>query len=80
MRDIQNGCAVLVVEASQQIDDLGLRHWIECTVIGPVIFEPVGMLSSAESETRFCIKKKRFSMEQIVAVLKQTELGVPVAR
>jgi len=28
---------------------------------------------------RFAMKKKRFSIEQIVAVLKQAELGMPVA-
>jgi putative transposase len=28
---------------------------------------------------RFAVKRKRFSVEQIVAVLKQAELGVPVA-
>ncbi len=27
----------------------------------------------------FVVKKKRFSVEQIVAVLKQAELGMPVA-
>jgi transposase-like protein len=30
-------------------------------------------------EGRFAVKRKRFSVEQIVAVLKQAELGVPVA-
>ncbi len=30
-------------------------------------------------ERRFAKKRKRFSMEQIVAVLKQGEVGVPVA-
>jgi putative transposase len=28
---------------------------------------------------RFAVKRKRFSVEQIVAVLKQAEVGVPVA-
>jgi putative transposase len=28
---------------------------------------------------KFAVKKKRFSVEQIVAVLKQAELGMPVA-
>lgn len=27
----------------------------------------------------FCMKKKRFSVEQMVAVLKQADLGAPVA-
>src|ERR1700733_3438761 len=39
---------------------------------------PELLLSSAKSERGFCMKK-RFRVEQIVAVLKQTELGVPVA-
>jgi putative transposase len=30
-------------------------------------------------EWRFAVKRKRFSVEQIVAVLKQAEVGVPVA-
>src|SRR6266852_9831276 len=30
-------------------------------------------------EGRFAVKRKRFSVEQIVAVLKQAEVGVPVA-
>jgi putative transposase len=30
-------------------------------------------------EGGFAVKKKRFSVEQIVAVLKQAELGMPVA-
>jgi putative transposase len=30
-------------------------------------------------EGRFAVKRKRFSVEQIVAVLKQVEVGVPVA-
>jgi hypothetical protein len=30
-------------------------------------------------EGGFAVKKKRFSVEQIVAVLKQAEVGVPVA-
>jgi putative transposase len=30
-------------------------------------------------EGGFAVKRKRFSVEQIVAVLKQAELGVPVA-
>jgi hypothetical protein len=29
-------------------------------------------------EGRFAVKRKRFSVEQIVAVLKQAEFGVPV--
>jgi putative transposase len=31
------------------------------------------------AEGRFAVKRKRFSVEQIVAVLKQSEVGVPVA-
>jgi hypothetical protein len=27
----------------------------------------------------FAVKKKRFAVEQIVAILKQTELGIPIA-
>jgi putative transposase len=30
-------------------------------------------------ERRFAVKRKRFSVEQIVGVLKQAEVGVPVA-
>jgi putative transposase len=48
-------------------------------LIGPGIFEPNEMLVFGKIEGRFCMKKKRFSVEQIVAVLKQAELGVPVA-
>jgi putative transposase len=31
------------------------------------------------AKRRFAMKRKRFSIEQIVAVLKQAELGLPVA-
>ena len=34
---------------------------------------------SQKREGRFAMKKKRFSVEQIVAVFKQAELGLPVA-
>ena len=48
---------------------------------GPGIFVPVEMLvfGKIDEGGDFAMKKKRFSVEQIVAVLKQAELGVPVA-
>jgi hypothetical protein len=33
---------------------------------------------SDPDEGRFAVKRKRFSLEQMVAVLKQAEVGVPV--
>ena len=33
----------------------------------------------APKEGRFAVKRKRFNVEQIVAVLKQAEAGVPLA-
>lgn len=35
--------------------------------------------TAAQGPGEFAVKKKRFSVEQIVAVLKQAELGMPVA-
>ena len=34
---------------------------------------------SKGQEGRFAVRRKRFSVEQIVAILKQAEVGVPVA-
>jgi putative transposase len=34
---------------------------------------------SKDQEGRFAVRRKRFSVEQIVAILKQAEVGVPVA-
>ncbi len=46
-------------------------------------FAPVGMLVFGKPSLRraegLAMKKKRFSVEQIVAVMKQAEAGVPVA-
>jgi putative transposase len=39
----------------------------------------VGFLRTASLKEVFVMKRKRFSVEQIVAVLKQAELGMPVA-
>lgn len=38
-----------------------------------------GKLSPGQWVKEFVVKRKRFSIEQIVAVLKQAELGMPVA-
>ncbi len=38
-----------------------------------------GKLSPGQGSKEFVVKRKRFSIEQIVAVLKQAELGMPVA-
>lgn len=38
-----------------------------------------GKLSPGLGSKEFVVKRKRFSVEQIVAVLKQAELGMPVA-
>ncbi len=38
-----------------------------------------GNLSPGQGAKEFVVKRKRFSIEQIVAVLKQAELGMPVA-
>lgn len=38
-----------------------------------------GKLSPGQGPKEFVVKRKRFSVEQIVAVLKQAELGMPVA-
>jgi len=52
-------------------------------MIGPGISEPKWMLVFGQNLTlrgwRLWMKKKRFSVEQIVGVLKQAEVGVPVA-
>jgi len=50
-------------------------------VIGPAKTEPLRMLVSAESGKEILLMKgKRFSVEQIVGVLKQAEMGVPVVQ
>jgi putative transposase len=49
---------------------------------GPGILEPLGKLISGKidsQEGRSAVKHKRFTVEQIVAVLKQAEAGVPMA-
>jgi putative transposase len=49
------------------------------TLIGPGISEPGGMLVFGKTERGILLmKKKRFAVEQIVGVLKQAEIGVPV--
>jgi putative transposase len=48
-------------------------------LIGPGISEPGGMLVFGRiREEILLMKKKRFAVEQIVGVLKQAEVGVPV--
>jgi hypothetical protein len=51
----------------------------EASMGGPGIFEPLGRLVSGKikdpKEGGFAVKRKRFSVEQIVAVLKQAEVG-----
>jgi putative transposase len=51
--------------------------------MGPRFFEPPGRLVFGKIWTwekeGFAVKKRRFSAEQIVAILKQAELGIPVA-
>jgi putative transposase len=52
-------------------------------LIGPGIFEPVEMLVFRQNLAceggGFAMKKKRFSVEQMIGVLKQAQVGVPVA-
>jgi putative transposase len=52
-------------------------------VIGSVIFEPHEMLvfghNRAGKAEDWQMKKKRFSVEQMIGVLKQAQVGVPVA-
>ena len=52
-------------------------------MIGPPISDTRMRVSFRQNllpeEGRFAVKRKRFSVEQIVAVLKQAEVGVPVA-
>ncbi len=48
-------------------------------LIGPGISEPSGMLVFGRiGREVLLVKKKRFGVEQIVGVLKQAEVGVPV--
>ena len=52
-------------------------------VVGPLIFDPTrrrvsGIITPGRGKED-AVKRKRFSVEQIVAVLKQAELGTPVA-
>jgi putative transposase len=52
-------------------------------LIGHGISEPVAMLVFRQNLARegggFAMKKKRFSVEQMIVVLKQAQVGVPVA-
>ena len=50
-------------------------------MIGPGISDPDGVLVFGRiGKEILLMKRKRFSVEQIVAVLKQAEVGVPVAQ
>jgi putative transposase len=61
--------------------ELARYHTVQ--LIGPVISEPFAMLvfrqNLAWEGGGFAMKKKRFSVEQMIGVLKQAQVGVPVA-
>jgi putative transposase len=59
--------------------DAVIGHRLFAGLIGPGIFEPDGMLVFGRIGKEILpMKRKRFSVEQIVGVLKQAEVGVPV--
>jgi putative transposase len=79
-------CSGLADEGRVGADELSRRHHnakrFFRELIGPGIFDPLWRLVSGKIyawKGGFAVKQKRFNVEQIVAVLKQAEAGVPLA-
>jgi putative transposase len=70
-------------ESSREVDRQNAQVLRCQSVSGSPISDTHGKVSFRQNlvpeEGRFAVKRKRFSVEQIVAVLKQAEVGVPVA-
>ena len=62
-------------------DQGGAQEHYYHSVLGPVIFERDEMLVFRQKPDQRgrLMKKKRFSVEQMIGVLKQAQMGVPVA-
>src|SRR5215510_2488853 len=65
--------------ASIQIKNASCLPWMKTPVSGPGKTEPVEerVFGKIQKED-FAVKRNRFAVEQIVGILKQAEVGVPV--